>query len=60
MRGIYFLTILTAITAVDLLIPYFAIGDIASLWASFLFWSVLTFLVIIFAILYTSQWGKRR
>lgn len=59
MRGLYFLIILILITAVDLIVPYFMIGDIATLWASFLFWTVLTFLVIIFAVIYTSQWGKK-
>lgn len=59
MRGLYFLVILTVITAVDLIVPYFFIGDIAALRASFLFWSVLTFLVIMFAVIYTSQWGKK-
>ncbi len=59
MRGLNFLILLTGITAVNLLVPYFAIGGIARLHASFLFWTVLTFLVIVFAIIYTSQWGKR-
>ncbi|MFP3999194.1 MAG: hypothetical protein ACLFUN_05060 [Desulfobacterales bacterium] len=59
MHGRHFLIILTLITAVDLIVPYFLIGDIPSLRASFLFWTVLTSLVITFAVIYTSQWGKR-
>lgn len=58
MRGLHFLVILVTVTVVDLVIPYFVIGEIASLGASFLFWTALTFLIIVFAIIYTSQWGK--
>ncbi|MFP4255424.1 MAG: hypothetical protein ACLFQ9_01030 [Desulfobacterales bacterium] len=58
MRGLYFLVILVTVTVIDLVVPYFFIGHIASLWASFLFWTALTFLVIVFAIVYTGQWGK--
>ncbi len=59
MRGLHFLAILVIVTAVDLLVPYFFIGGIASLAASYLFWTVLTLAVIIFAVVYTSQWGRR-
>ncbi|MFW5958217.1 MAG: hypothetical protein ACOCQ0_03575 [Desulfosalsimonas sp.] len=59
MRGLYFLIILTVITVVDLIVPYFLIGEIAALWASFLFWTLLTFLVLLFAVIYTNQWGKK-
>ncbi len=59
MRGLYFLVILLAVTAVDLFVPYFLIGDIASLGASYLFWTLLTAAVVGFAIVYTSQWGRR-
>ena len=59
MRGLNFFIILVIITAVDLLVPYFLIGDIASLAASYLFWTALTFLVILFAVIYTGYWGRR-
>ncbi|MBS3809356.1 MAG: hypothetical protein KGY38_04290 [Desulfobacterales bacterium] len=59
MKGIYFLVILALVTAVDIIVPYFFIGGIASLAACYLFWSALTFAVIVFAIIYTSQWGRR-
>ena len=59
MRGLNFFIILVIITAVDLLVPYFLIGDIASLAASYLFWTALTFLVILFAVIYAGFWGKR-
>lgn len=58
MRGLHLLVILVTVTAVDIVVPYFLIGGIASLWASFMFWTALTFLVIVFAIIYTRQWGK--
>ncbi|MFW6334045.1 MAG: hypothetical protein ACOC0W_02150 [Desulfosalsimonas sp.] len=58
MRGIDFFIILTAVTVVDLLVPYFITGDIASLGASFLFWSLLAFMVIVFTVIYTGRWGK--
>lgn len=59
MKGIYFLIILTLVTAVDIIVPYFFIGRIGSLAASYLFWSALTFIVIVFAVVYTRQWGRR-
>jgi hypothetical protein len=59
MRGLNFFIILVIITAVDLLVPYYLIGDIASLAASYLFWTALTFLVILFALIYTGYWGRR-
>ncbi|MCF8095432.1 MAG: hypothetical protein K9J79_08740 [Desulfobacteraceae bacterium] len=59
MRGFYFLAILITVTLIDLFVPYIAIGHIASLWASYLFWSLLTLVVIGFVIIYTSRWGRR-
>ncbi|MCF8036271.1 MAG: hypothetical protein K9K62_05330 [Desulfobacteraceae bacterium] len=59
MRGLHFLVILVIVTAVDLLVPYFFIGGIGSLGASYLFWTLLTLIVIVFAVVYTSQWGRR-
>jgi len=59
MRGLTCLVILIVVTAIDLGLPYFLIGDIASIWASFLFWTLLTLGVIGFAIVYTRQWGRR-
>lgn len=59
MRGIYFLVILALVTAVDIIVPYFFIGRIASLAACYLFWSALAFAVIVFAVVYTGQWGRQ-
>jgi len=59
MRGFTCLALLVAVTLIDLSVPYFLIGDIASLWASYLFWTLLALLVIIFAIAYTRLWGRQ-
>ena len=59
MRGLTCLALLVAVTLIDLGVPYFLFGDIASLWASYLFWTLLALLVILFAIAYTRQWGRR-
>jgi hypothetical protein len=58
MRGWTCLTVLAAVTLVDLAVPYFFIGDIASIWASYLFWSLLTLAVIVFAVIHAVRWGS--
>ena len=58
MTGRFFILLLAGITLVDVLVPYLLIGHIPSLGASYLFWSVLTLAVILFAVIYVRNWGR--
>jgi len=46
------------VVAVDVLVPYLILADVASFAASFLFWSALTLLVILAAAWHIRHWGK--
>lgn len=58
MTGRTFLLLAVVLVAVDLLVPYLALAGIASFAASFLFWCVLTLIVILAAAWYTRSWSK--
>ncbi len=59
MKGLTSSVMLILLTAIDLGVPYLMIGHIPSIWATYLFWTLLTLGVILFAIVYTSQWGRQ-
>lgn len=61
MRGWFLLIVLVVIAAVDVLVPYLFIGDTPSFAASYLFWCVITLVVVaIFGFVYTARWGRAR
>ncbi len=56
MKGSVFLVLAVILAAVDIVIPYVLLAKFGSFAASFLFWCVLTFGVIVFAWIYTRSW----
>ena len=56
MKGSVFLVLAAVLVAVDILVPYLLLAGVGSFAASFLFWCVLTFGVIVFAWVYTRNW----
>ena len=56
MKGSVFLILAVVLAAVDIVIPYLVLAQFGSFAASFLFWCVLTFGVIVFAWVYTRNW----
>ena len=56
MKGSVFLVLAVILAAVDIVIPYVLLAHYGSFAASFLFWCVLTFGVIVFAWVYTRNW----
>lgn len=59
MRGRTFLILALVVVAVDVLVPYLILADVASFAASFLFWSALTLLVILAAAWHIRHWGEQ-
>ena len=60
MRGVTLLTALILVSLASVLIPYGVLGGLAGFGASYLFWSVLTLVVIVvFAFVYPSRWGRK-
>lgn len=59
MKGTRILALAAVLTAIDVLIPYLVLKDIPSFMATFFFWCILTFAVIIGAIAYMRNWGRR-
>lgn len=60
MKGRTFLLILLGVTAVDVLVPYLLIGQIASFAASFLFWCIVPLATILYAAFATNNWRKSK
>ncbi|MFP4067263.1 MAG: hypothetical protein ACLFRR_08690 [Spirochaetaceae bacterium] len=58
MRGRTFLLIALVLTAIDVLIPYLLIADVARFTGTYLFWCALTLAAIIGAAVYTRRWTK--
>ena len=58
MKGIHFLILAVVLVIVDVLVPFLVLKDIAGFGASYLFWTILTFLVILFGIVYTGKWRR--
>jgi len=56
MSGKVFLIFAVALAAVDVLIPFLLLASIGSFLASFLFWCVLTAVLIVFAAVATRTW----
>lgn len=56
MKGSVFLVLAIILAAVDIVIPYLFLARFGNFAASFLFWCVLTFGVIVFAWVYTRNW----
>lgn len=48
------------LAVVNLAVPYLVLKDTASFMGSYLFWSGLTFLVILFGIWKVRKWGEAR
>lgn len=59
MKGRTFLVLAVVLVAVDLLVPYLVLADVPSFAASFLFWSALTFFVLVAAAWHIRHWGER-
>ncbi len=58
-RGWFLLLVLVVIAAVDVLVPYLIIGDTPTFAASYLFWCIITLVVVvIFGFFYTARWGR--
>lgn len=61
MRGWTLLLTLVVVTLLGVLVPYLLLADVASFAASYLFWTLLTLLVIVlFGIRYTARWVRAR
>jgi hypothetical protein len=60
MRGLHFLILAAGLALVDGLVPYLLLRDIARFHGTYLFWSLLTLAVILFAWWYTRRWGRSR
>ncbi|NBB89879.1 MAG: hypothetical protein GVY23_01575 [Spirochaetes bacterium] len=58
MRGGTFLILALVVMAVDVLVPYLILADVASFAGSFFFWSVLTLLIILSAAWHIRHWGE--
>jgi uncharacterized membrane protein YdjX (TVP38/TMEM64 family) len=59
MRGSVLFILLVVIAAAASIIPYLVLGDIASFAAGYLFWTLLTLVVIVvFGFWLTSRWGR--
>jgi len=60
-RGWTLLLTLVAVTLLGVLVPYLLLADVASFAASYLFWTLLTLLVIVlFGLRYTARWVRAR
>lgn len=59
MSGRTFLILAIVLVAIDLLVPYLALADVTSFAGTFLFWCVLTLLVIVGAAWYTRGWSSK-
>ncbi len=59
MKGRLFFFILVVVTVVDVVIPYALLAQTRSFVGSFLFWSVVTVVVIAGAGLYTRRWREQ-
>ncbi|MEM2339183.1 MAG: hypothetical protein QXW83_03160 [Nitrososphaerales archaeon] len=46
------------IVIIDFLIPYTILKDIASFYASYMFWTILTIVTIILGYVYLSSWRE--
>lgn len=61
MRGSTLLLTLLAVTLLGVLVPYLFLAEVASFAASYLFWTLLTLLIIVlFGIRYTARWVRGR
>jgi hypothetical protein len=58
MKGLYFFVVAVAVAVIDVVVPFVLIGNVASFSASFLFWCLLTLIVIVAAGIYIRDWGK--
>lgn len=58
MRGLYAFVLITLLTIVLILVPYLIIGQIPKFSASYLYWSVIPVLTLIWALWYTRGWLK--
>ena len=56
MRGTRFLIISILLVVADVIVPYLLFTATGSFAASFLFWCVLTFAVIVYAAVHTRRW----
>jgi hypothetical protein len=58
MKALYFFVVAVAVAVIDVVVPFVLIGNVASFSASFLFWCLLTLIVIVAAGIYIRDWGK--
>lgn len=59
MNGKMFLIVAVVLAAVDVLVPYLLLAQTGSFLASFLFWCLLTALVIVLASFWTRSWRNQ-
>ncbi len=59
MKGRHLLGLGLGLALADVLVPYLLLRSIASFTASFLFWCLITFAMVLFGILATRGWGGR-
>jgi|GEM_PF-3009644 len=57
-KGLWVFFSLLALFAVDFFIPFFVLKDRASFFGSYLYWSLLTLVVIGGGIIYTRRWTE--
>ena len=59
MRGLHALLLLALLLIVMVLIPYLIIGGIPKFSASYLYWTVIPILVVLWAARYTRGWLRK-
>lgn len=53
-----FLIILFGLGGIDFCIPFFLLKDIPSFLGNYLFWCLLTLVMLVFGVVHTSNWDK--
>lgn len=56
MRGIHAFLFITLLTIIVVLVPYLIIGGIPKFSASYLYWTIIPILVVLWAVWYTRRW----
>lgn len=59
MRGIHAFLFITLLTIIVVLIPYLIIGGIPKFSASYLYWTIVPIVVVLWAIWYTKRWFQK-
>ena len=58
MTGKRLLIFFLILAVVDFTIPFYVLNDVAQFTGSYLFWSLLTLVIIVLGIAYTGTWGE--